>query len=222
VTVDETDKTTDKGTTAYNFGETLSNYSSMPNDAIRIYSVKLTVTKQSAEEDSDTSKEDNKTDVSNNSSSTGNNNADRTDGSSAKKTVTKSGITYRISGSSAKVAKAKKSVKKAVIPAAVKVNGKSYKVTAIGKNAFKNCKKLKKATIGKNVTKISANAFKNCKKLKNIVFKGTKAAKLGKNAFRGIAASAVFRAPKKALKKYKKALKTKVGFKKKTMKLKKK
>ncbi len=220
VTVDESDKTTEDGATVYDFGDTVSNYSTVPNDAIRTYSVKLTVTKTSGENDTNAAADDKKKDTNNTTTNKGTSSSSKTSKSS-KKTVTKKGITYKISGSSAKVTKAKKTIKSAVIPATVKINGKKYKVTAISKNAFKNCKKLKKVTIGKNVKTISANAFRNCKKLKKIVFKGTKATKIGKNAFKGIAAKAVFRTPKKALKKYKKALKKKVGFKKKTMKVKK-
>lgn len=60
--------------------------------------------------------------------------------------------------------------KTVTIPATVKYKNKTYKVTEIGKKAFANCKKLKKAVIGKNVAKISKSAFANRKKL-NIVDK---------------------------------------------------
>ena len=56
-------------------------------------------------------------------------------------------------------APASKTKTSAAIPATVKVNGVSYKVTSIAKNAFKNNKKLKKVTIGANITSIGANAF---------------------------------------------------------------
>ena len=45
-------------------------------------------------------------------------------------------------------------------------------------------------------------------------------AKIGKNAFKGIHKKAVFVVPKKAKKKLRKKLTAKVGFKKKTMKIK--
>lgn len=48
----------------------------------------------------------------------------------------------------------------------VKINGVTYKVTRISKNAFKSCKKLKKVTIGSNVKKIEKNAFAGCSKLR--------------------------------------------------------
>ena len=62
----------------------------------------------------------------------------------------------------------KKSIKKIVIPATVKVSGKTYKVTSIRSNAFKNCKKLTSVSIGKYVTSIGKNAFYGCKKLKTV------------------------------------------------------
>ena len=56
------------------------------------------------------------------------------------------------------------------VPATVKISGKTYKVTAIGKGAFKNCSKAKKIKLSKNITKIGAQAFKGTyKKLKVIV-----------------------------------------------------
>ena len=93
------------------------------------------------------------------------------------------------------------------IPATIKISGTTLKVTAIGKNAFKNMKKLKtvsmgkyvksigtsafsgckaltKVTIGSNVTSIGASAFYGCTKLKTIVIPA-KVTKIGKNAFYG-------------------------------------
>ena len=91
------------------------------------------------------------------------------------------------------------------IPAEVKIAGKKYKVTEIKANAFKNNKKLKKITIGKNIKKIGKNAFYGCKNLKKIIVKTTKLTtkSVGKNAFKGINAKAVVKVPKKKLKVYK-------------------
>ena len=50
----------------------------------------------------------------------------------------------------------------------IKIGGKTYKITAIDANAFKNCKKAKKAIIGKNVTTIGNKAFYKCNKLSKI------------------------------------------------------
>lgn len=57
-----------------------------------------------------------------------------------------------------------KSIKKAVIAKTVKINKKTYKVTAISKNAFKNCKKLKKVIIQQGKLSIGKNAFKGITK----------------------------------------------------------
>ena len=64
---------------------------------------------------------------------------------------------------------AKKSVATIVIPTTVKIDGITYKVTAIAEGAFKNCKKLKKVSIGNNVKTIGVSAFSGCEKLKTVV-----------------------------------------------------
>ncbi len=66
-----------------------------------------------------------------------------------------------------------KNKKTVVIPTTVTLDGITYKVTSIAKNAFKNNQKLTKITIGNNVKTIGDNAFCGCKKLKTV--------KLGKN-----------------------------------------
>lgn len=70
----------------------------------------------------------------------------------------------------------------ASIPKTVTIKGKSYKVTQIASNAFKNCTKLKKASVGSNVTKIGSNAFYNCKALVS-VSGCTKVSAIGNKAF---------------------------------------
>ncbi len=102
-----------------------------------------------------------------------------------------------------------KNEKKFTVPASVKVDGVSFKVTEISKNAFKNNKKLKQVTIGKNVTKIGANAFNGDSKLKKITIKSTKLKKVGKKAFKGIHAKCRIKVPKKKLTAYKRLLKGK-------------
>lgn len=139
------------------------------------------------------------------------------------------------------------------IPETVEIDGKAYKVvsiepnaftganvksvvipktvTKIGKAAFKNCKKLTKVTLGKNVvtigdeafantaiksvtisgkvTKIGKKAFYNCKKLTKVTVKSTKMSAVGKKAFAGISKKAVIKIPKKKLTAYTKLLKGK-------------
>lgn len=100
-----------------------------------------------------------------------------------------------------------KNAKTADIPAQITIDGKKYRVTSIGKNAFKGNKKLTGVTIGKYVTTIGENAFFNCSKLKKITFKGTSVKKIGKNAFKGVSKKAVAKVQKKVKKRYKKLLK---------------
>jgi len=95
-----------------------------------------------------------------------------------------SGTTYKATSASAveyTKAPAKASV---TVPATVKVNGKSYKVTSIAAKAFKGNKKLKKVIIGKNVTSVGKSAFQGCTALKSVVIPA-KVTKIGKKAFYG-------------------------------------
>ncbi len=97
------------------------------------------------------------------------------------------------------------------VPATVKIDGVTYKVTSIAKNAFSNNTYIKNLTIGKNVSKIGAKAFYRCKNLKNIKISTTKLTdkKVGSKAFSGINSKAVIKVPKKKYSAYKKMLKAK-------------
>ena len=101
-----------------------------------------------------------------------------------------------------------KKLKKATIPSQIKIGNVTYKVTAIGGNAFKKCKNLTSITIEKNVSKIGSKAFYNCKKLKNIKIKSKKLTlkKVGKSAFKSINKKAKITVPKSKKKSYKKIL----------------
>ena len=77
------------------------------------------------------------------------------------------------------------------IPASIKVNGISYKVTAIGNYVNEN-KKLKAVTIPATVKSIGKEAFVNAKDLKTITINGN-VTKIGANAFKGINKKAVFK-----------------------------
>ena len=122
---------------------------------------------------------------------------------------------FKVSSSSAKAPAvtytkpAKKTLKSANVPATVKHNGITYKVTAIANNAFKNNKKLKKVTIGANVKSIGKAAFAGDKNLKTIVVKSKVLKKVGKNALKGINKKAVIKVNKKVKKKYTKLFKKK-------------
>lgn len=97
------------------------------------------------------------------------------------------------------------------IPASVKIKGKEYKATSIAQNAFKNNKKLKEITIGKNIISIGKNAFKGCKNLKKIKINTQKLElkNVGNKAFKGINSKAVIKAPESKVKAYKKIAKAK-------------
>ena len=70
------------------------------------------------------------------------------------------------------------------IPSVVKLKGKNFKVTSVGKSAFKNNKKLKKVKLGKNIRLVGKQAFSGCKKLKNVAI-GSNVTTIGANAFSG-------------------------------------
>lgn len=101
-----------------------------------------------------------------------------------------------------------KNVTSVTIAKTVNINGVTYKVVQIGKNAFKGCKKLKKVTIGSNIKKIGGSAFVNCGKLKTINMKKANGiTSIGSKAFRKINANAKVTVPAKKFKKYSKMLK---------------
>ncbi|MCM1159242.1 MAG: leucine-rich repeat protein [Bacteroidales bacterium] len=77
-----------------------------------------------------------------------------------------------------------KQAKKATIPATITYDGITYQVAAVGEKAFKNNKKLKTVTIGKNVTQIKAEAFRGCTKLKNVTI-GKNVTQIRAKAFMG-------------------------------------
>ena len=95
---------------------------------------------------------------------------------------------------------------KITIPATVKKNGITYKVTGISANAFKNNKKITHIVIGKNVQTIDSKAFYNCKKLKTITINTTKltSAKVNKKAFKGIKKTVKIKVIKSKYSKYRK------------------
>ena len=103
----------------------------------------------------------------------------------------------------------KKTLKKATVQNTVKINGYTFKVTSISKNAFKNNTKLSSVKIGTNVKTIGVGAFKGCKKLRNITINTTKLNKVGSKAFSGTHKNAVVKVPSKKLKSYQKLLKGK-------------
>ncbi len=78
------------------------------------------------------------------------------------------GNQYKVTKAGAEVSliKANPTVKSITIPATIKANGLTYKVTTIAAKAFKQNKKLKSVTVGSNIRNISKNAFFKCPSLK--------------------------------------------------------
>lgn len=133
----------------------------------------------------------------------------------------KAGTKYTVAGCQYKVTKAgaevsliktNKKAKRMTIPAVIKVNGVTYKVTSIGAKAFNGSKKLSKVTVGTNIKKISNNAFFKCKNLKMVNIKSVLLTKktANKKAFKGTNKKMVIKVPKKVKKAYVKIFK---GFK---------
>lgn len=56
-----------------------------------------------------------------------------------------------------------------VIPDSITYAGTTYCVTAIGENAFHQCKKMTSLTIGSKIAEVATNAFTRCEHLENIV-----------------------------------------------------
>ena len=130
----------------------------------------------------------------------------------------KAGTKYTVAGCQYKVTKAgaevsliktNKKAKRVTIPAVIKVNGVTYKVTSIGAKAFNGNKKLTKVTIGTNIKKISNNAFFKCRSLKTVTIKSVLLTKktANKKAFKGISRKMVIKVPKKMKKAYVKMFK---------------
>lgn len=160
---------------------------------------------------------------------------------------TVSSLVYKVTKSSSKygtvkVMKARKKTYTSIsVPKTVKLNGYTFKVTEIYKNAFKNNTKLKTVKIADNVSKIGSYAFAGCKKLntvtigkglksigskafyndnllKSIVIKSTKVNKVDSKAFSGIHKNAYINVPNKKASAYKKIFKN--GGQAKTVKIK--
>ncbi len=129
-----------------------------------------------------------------------------------KKTFTAKNLKYKITKCTASLKQvtitgASKKLTSIKIPATVKFNGMTFKVTAVNKKAFKNQKKLKSVVISKYVKSIGSEAFSGAKKLAKIKFSGTAIKSIGKNAFKSIKKKAVFSVKKSKRAYYKKLLK---------------
>lgn len=121
-----------------------------------------------------------------------------------KKAVTKKGEIGEVELAGFK----KKESKKIKVADKVTIDGNTYKVTSIAKNAFKGSKKVTSVVIGKNVAVIGAGAFANIAKLKKVTIKSEKLTKIGAKAFNKKKGKKVtIKVPKDKKKDYKKLIK---------------
>ena len=125
--------------------------------------------------------------------------------------VTVGGNQYTVTkvGSEVRFSKANAKARAITVPSTIKAKGITYKVTSIGTNAFKNCKKLTKATIGANVKVIKAKAFNNCPKLKTVTIKTVLLTKktASKKCFSKVNKRMVIKSPRKVKRAYVKIFK---------------
>lgn len=124
------------------------------------------------------------------------------------------------------------------INSTVTYKGITYKIVSVGSKSFRNYKKLKTVTIGKNVKTIGSHAFSGCSKLgrviigkntrtignyafnkdkslKMIEIKSSKLKTIGKSSFKSTGTSITIKVPKSKIKEYRKLFKNK-GLSKKT------
>lgn len=90
--------------------------------------------------------------------------------SAGKKTV-QDGVEYELFGSNGVKCRAKDKAKltDVVIPVNVRIDDRTYLVTEIDRDGFRDCKNLKSIEIPKSVTRIGRNAFWGCKSLESVV-----------------------------------------------------
>lgn len=115
--------------------------------------------------------------------------------------VTVKNVVYKVTNADKKTVTAVKGKNKKLasvtIASTVKVKGVTCKVTAVNAKAFKGYAKLKKVTVGKNVTTIGKQAFYGCKKLTKVAFKGTAVKSIKSAAFKKANAKIKVTLPKK-------------------------
>lgn len=113
-----------------------------------------------------------------------------------KVSVTVNGIVYKKVGKKVIASGVSSKYKKKsnmTIQKSVKINGKTYKVTEISNNLFKNNKYLKTLNIKSASINLKSGVFTNCKKLTVVKLQGVKTLKISKNTFKGCKKKIVFK-----------------------------
>lgn len=197
---------------------TKDNYATLPEETILKKTVKITVGAQKAEESETPDTKPDETKKPNETEKPKETEKPADNGVKIGQTHKVGKNTYKVTRTGVTLTKAA-AKRKVTVPATVKIKGKTYKVTAISKQAFKGAKsKLTQVTIGKNVRVIEQKAFYGCKKLKKITIQSKVLNKVGKNAIGRIYRKAVIKVPKSKVNAYKKKFTKKTGFQK-SMKL---
>ena len=127
----------------------------------------------------------------------------------AGKELENNGIKYRIADAAGNLSAIglTSSPKTVTVPDVVNFAGFNLNVTDVAANFMKGNKKTKTVTIGSNVTTIGKQAFYNCKKLKKVTIKSKKIKSFGVKAFGKNAEKFTLKLPKSCKKSYKKLLK---------------
>lgn len=101
--------------------------------------------------------------------------------------------------------------KTVIVPKTITAEGKVFKVTSIGDEAFKGNKYLTSVTIGANVAEVGSNAFHGCKNLKTITIQSKKlvSSSVGTKSFNKLSKKVTVKVPKTKMNYYKKLLKKK-------------
>lgn len=84
-----------------------------------------------------------------------------------------------------------------IIPKTISVGGTTYRVTAIGQQAFRNCTNLSDVTLNTNIESIESLAFIDCSKLTNVYSVPSGLKKIGSYAFYGCSALKSINLPNK-------------------------
>lgn len=117
--------------------------------------------------------------------------------------VTIGNIVYKISGYNDKRVRVMSLVDETVtnvtVPNSVTFGGRTYSVTCINANAFRNNKTIKKITLGTNLRSIEHNAFYNCPKLAKVVINSKKLVNVSNYAFKKTKASLKVYVPTRGL-----------------------